>query len=56
MASYLSKNIPHLRVDFYQINNKIYFGELTFFHEAGFGLFSPNEWDKILGDWIKLPK
>ena len=56
LAQVLSKGIPHVRVDFYNINGKIYFGELTLFHWSGFVKFEPKEWDKIFGDWIKLPK
>lgn len=56
LAVVLSKNIPELRVDFYEVNNKIYFGELTFFDGSGFDKIEPKEWDKIFGDWIKLPK
>lgn len=56
LAEKLSKNIPHLRVDFYYINNSIYFGELTFFTCSGFIPFSPPEWDLKLGDLIKLPE
>ena len=56
LASKLSKGIPQLRVDFYNINGKIYFGELTFYHWSGFVPFNPPEWDKIFGDNIKLPK
>lgn len=55
-AEDLSKGIPHLRTDFYSINDKIYFGEMTFFSSGGFMKFSPDVWDKILGDWIKLPQ
>lgn len=55
-AQKLSKNVPFLRVDFYEINGKIYFGELTFYPASGFGRFIPEEWDKKLGDMIKLPK
>jgi hypothetical protein len=55
IAAKLSQNIPHVRVDLYNINGKIYFGELTFFHEAGLGPFKPEVWDKILGDKLKLP-
>ena len=51
----LSKNLPHVRVDFYESEGKIYFGELTFFHWGGFVPFEPKEWDKTFGDWIKLP-
>lgn len=52
----LSKDIPHVRVDFYDINGKVYFGELTFYHFSGFEKFEPEEWDRILGDMLKLPK
>ena len=45
----------HVRVDFYEIDGKIYFGELTFFDSSGFGYFSPDKWDKILGDMLVLP-
>lgn len=55
LAEKLSTNIPHLRVDFYEVNGKAYFGELTFSHWSGMVPFEPAEWDKIFGDWIKLP-
>lgn len=51
----LSKGIPHVRVDFYIINDKIYFGEMTFFDSAGFDKFTPSKYDEILGNYIKLP-
>ena len=56
LAEKLSKDIPHVRVDFYNINGKIYFGELTFFHWSGLVPFEPEEWDYIFGSWIDLPK
>lgn len=52
----LSAGIPFLRVDFYEINDKVYVGEMTFFSWAGFEPFHPEEWDYKLGSWIKLPK
>ena len=55
LAEILSEDIPFLRVDFYEINGHIYFGELTFFPGSGFEEFTPEEWDRILGDWITLP-
>lgn len=55
LAEILSKDIPHLRVDFYYTNNKIYFGELTFFDGSGFDKIEPIGWDYKLGSWIKLP-
>lgn len=55
LASKLSKGIPQLRVDLYEVNGKIYFGELTFFHWSGFVPFNPEEWDETFGSWLKLP-
>ena len=55
MAERLSQGIPHLRVDFYEANGKIYFGELTFSHWSGFTPFEPEEWDLKFGEWLKLP-
>ena len=55
-ASILSKGIPFVRVDSYIVNDQIYFGELTFFHNSGLRRYEPNEWDIILGDWLQLPK
>ena len=51
----LSKNIPFVRIDWYDINGKLYFGEFTFFTNAGYELFDPEEWDEKLGDYIQLP-
>lgn len=56
LAAELSKGIPHVRVDFYDINGEIYFGELTLFHWSGFVKFEPEEWDYKLGSWITLPE
>lgn len=56
LAAILSAGIPFVRVDFYNINGKIYFGELTFFHNSGFSKIHPEEWDYKLGEWIQLPR
>jgi hypothetical protein len=55
-AEKLAEGIPFVRVDFYEANGKIYFGELTFFPGNGMEEFSPEEWDRHLGDWIILPE
>ena len=55
LASKLSQNIPFVRVDFYIVEDKLYFGELTFFPANGFGPFSPKKYDRIFGDMITLP-
>lgn len=51
----LAQNIPYVRADFYIHNDKIYFGELTFYTWAGFMKFEPEEWDRKLGDMLVLP-
>lgn len=56
LASKLSKGFPFVRVDFYVINSKIYFGEFTFYHLGGFFYFHPEEWDRVIGDMLKLKK
>lgn len=56
LASKLSNGLPHLRVDFYFTEGRIYVGELTFFDSGGYLSFIPEEYNKILGDWIKLPE
>lgn len=55
LAQKLSKGIPHVRIDFYDINGRIYFGEMTFFHWSGLVPFVPEEWDYKFGEWLKLP-
>ena len=46
---------PFVRVDFYETNGKVYFGEITFYPEGGMCYFKPEEWDYTLGSWMKLP-
>jgi hypothetical protein len=55
LSSRLSKVMAHIRVDFYEINNKPYFGELTFYHHGGSIPFKSKKWDDIIGSWLKLP-
>lgn len=55
LAEVLTKSFSHCRADFYEVNGKIYFGELTFTHFCGFEPFEPKEWDYRLGSWMKIP-
>lgn len=55
LAEKLSQDIIEVRVDFYYINSKTYFGELTFFEDAGFGKYEPEIWDEKFGEMLKLP-
>lgn len=54
-AKKLSAGMPFVRTDFYDVNGHVYFGELTFFPEAGFTKFTPESYDAQLGSWIQLP-
>lgn len=54
IAETLSQGFPEVRVDLYLCNNRVYFGELTFFDGGGFDGFEPDSWDEIFGSWITL--
>lgn len=54
LAEKLSEGIRAVRVDLYEADGKIYFGEMTFYHEAGFTPFIPDEWNDKFGEWIRL--
>ena len=56
IARQLSEGTCQLRVDTYLANGKIYFGELTFFHNSGLRRFEPEAWDATIGSWINLPQ
>ena len=54
MAEQLAAGLPFLRVDFYEADGQVYFGEMTFYPANGLEPFIPEEWDGILGSWIDL--
>lgn len=54
LAEILSKEMPFARIDFYDVDDRIYFGEITLYPAGGFKRFDPDEYDKILGDWLEL--
>ena len=54
-ATKLSKGIPLVRIDFYEAEQGILFGEITFFHFSGLKPFRPDKWDQIFGDMLTLP-
>ena len=56
IAGILSEGMPQVRVDLYNVNGKILFGEMTFFHWSGLMPFEPEEWDYKFGSWIELPE
>lgn len=51
----LSKSMAFVRVDFYEVNGKLYIGELTLYPGSGLEPFSPDSYDNILGSWLALP-
>jgi hypothetical protein len=53
-ATILAEGTIHLRVDFYEVDGQLYFGELTFYQDSGISPIEPDEWNVILGDWISL--
>ena len=55
IAEMLSENLHHVRIDLYDINGKVYFGEFTFFHSGGVSTFKPAKWDEKIGTWLNLP-
>jgi hypothetical protein len=55
-AKTLAKDMPFVRVDFYNFNYKVYFGEMTFYPACGMDKFSPENYDDIFGSMLTLPK
>lgn len=55
LARVLSNGYPHVRVDFYYVNDRIYFGEMTFYHGAGYEKFEPESLEFEMGSWLELP-
>ena len=54
LARKLSQGFIHIRVDFYYVENRIYFGEMTFYHMSGYEIFKPDRWNDKLGEFINL--
>lgn len=55
LAEKMAKGFPHIRIDLYNINGNIYFGEYTFYHWSGMQMLEPFEWEEKFGSLIKLP-
>lgn len=54
IATQLSQSFPHVRVDLYNLDGEIIFGELTFFHLNGFMPFIDHELELEMGSWLDL--
>lgn len=55
LAEILAEPFPYVRVDWYDVDGKLYFGEMTFHHDGGNAPIIPENWDTKLGDLVKLP-
>ncbi len=56
IATKLSKDFPFVRIDFYNLKDKLLLGEMTFSPGGGFGQYTPREWDYKMGEWLDLNK
>lgn len=56
VATTLSKGLPFVRVDLYNLDQRVYFGELTFTPGGGYNQYEPEEFNTTIGQWITLPK
>jgi hypothetical protein len=55
-AAILSEPFPHCRIDLFNVDGKIYFGEITFYHGGCCNDIQPPEWDLQIGSWIDISK
>jgi hypothetical protein len=53
-AEKIAKLYPYVRIDFYDVDGRLYFGEVTQHHGGGFDQIKPIEWDYKWGDMVKL--
>ncbi|MCI8661461.1 MAG: glycosyl transferase [Lachnospiraceae bacterium] len=51
----IAKRFCYVRVDFYEVDKRLYYGEITLHHGSGFDTFEPEEYDYIYGEKLKLP-
>ena len=55
IGSVIAKDMPQVRVDFYDVDGKLYFGEITMCHGSGMNIFIPDEYDIYFGAKLTLP-
>jgi len=56
LAKKLSTGLTHARIDFYDNNGNVYFGEITFFDSSGYADFTPEKWNYVFGEWLDISK
>jgi hypothetical protein len=54
LSEQLAYNMRHVRIDWFMVRDKLYFGEITFYDSSGFDLFGSEEDNCLLGSWIDL--
>jgi len=54
ISSIIAKDFKYVRVDFYEVDKKLYYGEITLHHGSGYDHFIPEKWDEILGSKLQL--
>jgi len=52
IAEDISRRFPHVRVDLYNVNGRIYFGELTFYDGSGYMVYTPDSFDIEIGGYF----
>lgn len=55
IAEVLSKDIPFVRIDLFEVNDRVYFSEFTVCPASGLMPFVPPQYDTIVGEWLTLP-
>lgn len=56
LSKKISKGLKHVRIDFYEVDGNLYFGEITFYNFSGLSPFNDIKWDKMFGEWIEIDK
>lgn len=56
LAAKLSKGLNEVRIDFYEADGEVFFGEFTLYHMSGFSRFYPEKWDYKLGEWLQIQR
>ncbi len=51
----LAEGFPFIRLDFYEVQGKLYMGEMTFYPDSGIKRFENEDWDRLIGSWLTLP-
>ena len=56
ISKILSKDVPFVRIDLFEVSNQVYFSEFTLCPASGYMPFVPKEYDAIVGEWLDIPR